>query len=61
MSNQDSKAVEAPMEIKDTANTEIQQRGDQLNERGFRDKMFEHFVAGDFCDVTLKAGKDKKM
>lgn len=42
---------------------DIEENGDiahQKNELGFRYKMFNHFRDGDFCDVTLEAGKDKR-
>lgn len=58
MSNNDKEMVGAPIETeKDTANTGIQQSGGQMKEREFRNRMFKHFEKGDFCDITLKAGK----
>lgn len=54
MSTNENKMADSPMEIENNAETAL-----HANEHGFRDKMFNHFKDGEFCDVTLEVGKDK--
>lgn len=48
------------METEKNANSQIQPSDLQTNDREYHNNMFKHFLAGDFCDVTLEAGKDKR-
>lgn len=59
MSSNENEVEDVEMAVGENASLQIQPSDLLMNFRILHNKMFKHSMAGEFCDVTLEAGKDK--